>query len=84
MGGLGDRDGRYSRDMADGEREEGKEDSEVRRLLLLGNGLPLEVFEIVFDSGAAVENEVSVVEIVPRVVGRCISASFFLVSFVVR
>lgn len=82
MGGFGDRDGREFLDIAEGDRDDGKEDKEALRLLLPGNEVPFEVLEKVFESGAAVE--VSVVEIVPRVVGRCISAIFLLVSFVVR
>lgn len=98
MGGLGDLDGLEFLDMAEGEREDGKEDREVRRLLL-ANGLPFEVLERVLERvlnrGSEVilfvmaTDEVSLVEVVPRVDGRCcwsfcISAIFFLVSRVVR
>lgn len=63
MGGLGDLEGLECRDIADGDREEGKEEREVRRL----GALPLELV-------------VSVVPVVPRVVGRCIVAGAALVS----
>ncbi len=58
MGGLGDLDGLECRDIADGDREEGKEERDVRRL----GALPLELVVV------------SVVPVVPRVVGRCIVA----------
>ena len=64
MGGLGDLDGLECRDIADGDREEGKEEREVRRL----GALPLELVVV------------SVVPVVPRVVGRCIVAGAALVS----
>ena len=62
MGGLGDLDGLECRDIADGDREEGKEEREVRRL----GALPLELVVV------------SVVPVVPRVVGRCIVCCFGL------
>lgn len=88
MGGLGDLEGLEFLDMSEGEREDGKEDREVRRLLL-ANGLPFEVLEKVLERGAevllAMAVEVSLAVVVPRVEGRCcISAIFFLVSRVVR
>jgi hypothetical protein len=58
MGGLGDFDGLECRDIAEGDREEGNEEREVRRL----GALPLEL------------PVVSVVPVVPLVVGRCIIA----------
>jgi hypothetical protein len=61
MGGFGDLEGLECRDIAEGDREDGKEESEVRRLAA---ALPLEL-EVA---------AVSVVPIVPRVVGRCIAA----------
>ena len=65
MGGLGDLDGLECRDIADGDREEGKEEREVRRL----GALPLELVVV------------SVVPVVPRVVGRCIVAALVSTSF---
>lgn len=62
MGGLGDLDGLECRDIADGDREEGKEEREVRRL----GALPLELAVVVV---------VSAVPVVPLVVGRCIMAA---------
>jgi hypothetical protein len=59
IGGLGDLDGLECRDIADGDREEGKEEREVRRL----GALPLELAVV------------SVVPVVPLVVGRCIVAA---------
>jgi len=58
MGGLGDLDGRLEcRDMADGDREEGNDERDVLRFA--GTlALPLELV-------------VSVVPVVPLVVGRC-------------
>jgi hypothetical protein len=62
MGGLGDLDGLECRDMADGEREEGNEERDVLRFA--GTlALPLELV-------------VSVVPVVPLVVGRCMAALF--------
>jgi hypothetical protein len=62
MGGLGDLDGLECRDMADGEREEGNEERDVLRFA--GTlALPLELV-------------VSVVPVVPFVVGRCMAALF--------
>jgi hypothetical protein len=56
MGGLGDLDGLLEcRDIAEGDLEEGKDDSDVRRF---AGALPLEL-------------QVSVVPVVPLVVGRC-------------
>lgn len=55
MGGLGDLDGLECLDIADGDREEGKDDRDVRRL----GALPLEL------------PVVSAVPVVPLVVGRC-------------
>ena len=54
MGGLGDLDGLEFRDIADGDREEGKELREVLRLAgaLL---LPLELWEIEIASVVVVE-----------------------------
>ena len=57
MGGLGDLDGLECRDIADGDREEGNEERDVRRLGV--GALPLEL------------PVVSVVPVVPLVVGRC-------------
>jgi hypothetical protein len=68
MGGLGDLDGLECRLIAEGEREEGNEDSEVLRF---AGALPLELQV----------DMVSVVPAVPLVVGRCIAA---LVAFVLR
>jgi len=59
IGGLGDLDGLLEcRDMAEGDLEEGKDDSDVRRL---AGALPLEL-------------QVSLVPVVPLVVGRCWTA----------
>ena len=60
IGGLGDLDGLECRDMADGEREEGNEEREVLRFA----GTPMLPLELV----------VSVVPVVPLVVGRCMAA----------
>jgi len=68
IGGLGDLDGLECRLIAEGEREEGNEDSEVLRF---AGALPLELQVAV----------VSVVPVVPLVVGRCMAA---LVAFVLR
>jgi len=57
MGGLGDLEGLECRDIADGDREEGKDERDVRRLGV--GALPLEL------------PIVSVVPVVPLVVGRC-------------
>lgn len=57
IGGLGDLDGLECRDIADGDREEGNEERDVRRLGAAA--LPLEL------------PVVSVVPVVPLVVGRC-------------
>jgi hypothetical protein len=65
---LGDLDGLECRLIAEGEREEGNEDSEVLRF---AGALPLELQVAV----------VSVVPVVPLVVGRCMAA---LVAFVLR
>ena len=59
MGGFGDLDGLECRDIADGDREEGKDERDVRRLGV--GALPLELPVVV----------VSVVPVVPLVVGRC-------------
>jgi hypothetical protein len=69
MGGWGDREGRECLDIAEGLREAGKEEREALRF---AEALPLE---------AAVAL-VSVVPIVPLVVGRC--SIFALVLFDVR
>ncbi len=61
IGGFGDLDGLECRDIADGEREEGNEEREVLRF---AGALPLELQVAV----------VSVVPVVPLVVGRCIVA----------
>jgi hypothetical protein len=68
IGGLGDLDGLECRLIAEGEREEGNEDNEVLRF---AGALPLELQVAV----------VSVVPVVPLVVGRCMAA---LVAFVLR
>jgi len=65
MGGLGDLDGLLEcLDIAEGDLDEGKEDREVRRL---AGALPLEL-------------QVSVVPVVPLVVGPCWTAC--IASFV--
>lgn len=71
-GGFGDLEGLEFLDIIEGEREDGKDDREVRRF----RGALL----LVLVEAAAV----SVVEVVPLVVGRCISASLAFVSFVFR
>jgi hypothetical protein len=69
MGGLGDREGLEFLDIAEGLREDGKEDRDALRL---ADALPLEI----------VVATVSVVAVVPLVVGLCCMAA--LVSFVAR
>ena len=59
MGGFGLLDGLECLDIVEGDREEGKEESEVRRLTPM---LPLELVVVA---------TVSVVPEVPLVVGRC-------------
>jgi hypothetical protein len=68
IGGFGDRDGLECRDMAEGDLEDGNEDKEVLRF---GATLPLELRV----------PAVSVVAVVPLVVGRCIApmVTLFLV-----
>ena len=61
IGGLGDLEGRECRDIVEGDREDGNDERDVLRL---GAALPLEL------QVAAV----SVVPIVPLVVGRCMAA----------
>jgi hypothetical protein len=67
IGGFGDLEGLERLDIVEGDREDGKDERDVLRFAIV---LPLE-----FHVAAAV----SVVEVVPLVVGRCISAicSFF-------
>lgn len=76
MGGFGDRDGLECLDMAEGDREDGKDDNDVRRFV---GAVPL-----VFHVAAAV----SVVEDdVARVDGSCMSSvplDLAFVSLVVR
>jgi hypothetical protein len=64
MGGFGDLDGLECLDIADGDREEGKEERDVRRLEALPLELPV----------------VSVVAVVPLVVGRCCIMAAALVA----
>jgi hypothetical protein len=71
IGGFGLLDGLECLDMAEGDREEGKDDREVLRLLI-----PELPFEMV------VVTTVSDVPEFPLVLGRCI-ANAFLVAFVV-
>jgi hypothetical protein len=62
IGGLGLLDGLEFRDIADGDREDGKDDRDVLRLLTAAFVLPLELEVAV----------VSVVPVGPLVLGRCI------------
>ena len=69
MGGLGLLEGLEFRDIADGDREEGKDERDVLRLFTVAFVLPFEVEVAV----------VSVVPFVPLVVGRCIASFVSLV-----
>lgn len=72
MGGFGLLDGLECLDMVEGDREEGNDESEVRRFTPM---LPLELVVVA---------TVSVVPDVPLVVGRCIVLIWTLMDLVVK
>jgi len=73
MGGFGDLDGLECLDIAEGLREDGKDESDVLRL---GATLPLELHAVAV---------VSAVPVVPLVVGRvCMASRASFVDFVLR